>query len=97
MLIYRIINILQLISLILLLAIGGCTKDFEAINKNPNDIDWEKSHPDLLLTNAIEGLSDQIHDVWLGHEIGSCWVQHMAKVQIAVGIGEGTGNEYLAR
>ncbi|HOZ15864.1 MAG TPA: SusD/RagB family nutrient-binding outer membrane lipoprotein [Tenuifilaceae bacterium] len=81
MLTNRIINILQLISLILLLIIGGCTKDFEEINTNPNDIDWNKSHPDLLLTSAIEGLSDQIHDVWLGHEIGSCWVQHMAKVQ----------------
>ncbi len=81
MLTHRIINIFQLLGLALLLATVSCTKDFEEINTNTNDIDWEKSHPDLLLTGAIEGLSDQIQDVWLGHEIGSCWVQHMAKVQ----------------
>lgn len=78
---HRFINIIQLFGLVLLLVTSGCTKDFEAINTNPNDVDWKKNHPDLLLTSAIEGLSDQIHDVWLGHEIGSCWVQHMAKVQ----------------
>lgn len=81
MLTHRIIYIFQLFGLALLLATVSCTKDFEEINTNTNDIDGEKSHPDLLLTSAIEGLSDQINDVWLGHEIGSCWVQHMAKVQ----------------
>lgn len=63
------------------LAFNSCTEDFEDINKNKNELGGDKDHPDLLLTHVIEGLTDQIHDVWLGHEIGSCWVQHMAKVQ----------------
>lgn len=67
--------------LIVLVVISSCTKDFNEINSNKNELDGEKEHPDLLLTSAIEDLSDQIHDVWLGHEIGSCWVQHMSKVQ----------------
>lgn len=59
----------------------SCTKDFDKINKNNNELSADEEHPDLLLTHAIESMTDQIHDVWLGHEIGSCWVQHMAKVQ----------------
>lgn len=59
----------------------SCTKDFEEINKNPNAINIDKDYPDKLLANAIEGIADRLFDVWLGHEIGSCWVQHMAKVQ----------------
>jgi len=59
----------------------SCTKDFDEINKNPNAIDINKDYPDKLLANAIEDIADRVFDVWLGHEIGSCWVQHMAKVQ----------------
>lgn len=81
MFLQRFISTIHLFGLVLLLVAIGCTKDFDEINTSPNDVDWEKSHPDLLLTSAIEGLTDQIQDVWLGHEIGSCWVQHMAKVQ----------------
>lgn len=62
-------------------ALGSCTNDFDEINKNPNAIDINKDYPDKLLANTIEGIADQVFDVWLGHEIGSCWVQHMAKVQ----------------
>ncbi|HOK61658.1 MAG TPA: hypothetical protein PLF12_11910, partial [Tenuifilum sp.] len=56
----------------------SCTKDFDEINKNPNAIDINKDYPDKLLANAIEDIADRVFDVWLGHEIGSCWVQHMA-------------------
>lgn len=69
-----------------LIIVGGvffhsCTDGFDEINANPNAIDITKDYPDKLLANAIEGIADQVFDVWLGHEIGSCWVQHMAKVQ----------------
>lgn len=69
-----------------LILLGGmvynsCTKDFDEINSNPNAIDISKDYPDKLLANAIEGIADRVFNVWLGHEIGSCWVQHMAKVQ----------------
>jgi len=66
---------------LVVVAFTSCTKDFDEINKNPNAIDISKDYPDKLLANAIEGIADQVFDVWLGHEIGSCWVQHMAKVQ----------------
>ena len=35
----------------------------------------------MLLTNAIESMVDRVHEIFLGHEMGECWVQHMAKVQ----------------
>ncbi|MFZ2339715.1 MAG: SusD/RagB family nutrient-binding outer membrane lipoprotein [Bacteroidales bacterium] len=59
----------------------GCTKDFEEINTNPNDPGIEQASPNMLLTNAIESMTDRVHEIFLGHEMGSCWVQHMAKVQ----------------
>ncbi|HPD95698.1 MAG: SusD/RagB family nutrient-binding outer membrane lipoprotein [Bacteroidales bacterium] len=58
----------------------SCSK-LEDENKDPNSISITEEHPDMLLTHSIEELGDLIFDVWLGHEIGSCWVQHMAKVQ----------------
>jgi hypothetical protein len=63
------------------LVASSCTKDFEEINTNPNLPIAEEASPKLLLTNAIESLADRIHSIGLGHEIGSGWVQHMAKVQ----------------
>lgn len=59
----------------------SCTKDFEEINTNDNAPTADKAAPDMLLTNAVESLTDRVHDIWLGGEIGSCWVQHLAKVQ----------------
>jgi hypothetical protein len=68
-----------------MIALGGfvasCTKDFEEINTNPNAPLIEQAAPDLLLTNAIESLTDRVQNIGLGHEIGSGWIQHMAKVQ----------------
>ncbi|MDI3526437.1 MAG: hypothetical protein PWR03_620 [Tenuifilum sp.] len=59
----------------------SCTKDFEEINTNKNAPTTELAAPNMLLTNAIESMTDRVHDIWLGGEIGSCWVQHLAKVQ----------------
>lgn len=60
---------------------SGCTKDFEELNKNPNVPGIEQASPNMLLTNAIESIADRVHEIFFGHEMGSCWVQHMAKVQ----------------
>ena len=60
---------------------SGCTKDFEEINTNPNNPGIAQAAPNMLLTNAIESMTDRVHEIFLGHEMGSCWVQHMAKVQ----------------
>ncbi|HUX59020.1 MAG TPA: SusD/RagB family nutrient-binding outer membrane lipoprotein [Bacteroidales bacterium] len=60
---------------------SGCTKDLEEINTNPNDPGISQAAPNMLLTNAIESMTDRVHEIFLGHEMGSCWVQHMAKVQ----------------
>ncbi|MBS2210898.1 SusD/RagB family nutrient-binding outer membrane lipoprotein [Carboxylicivirga mesophila] len=65
----------------LLVSIGSCTDELTEINENPNEPALEQAAPDMLLTNAIEQLSDRVHNIFLGHEMGSCWVQHMAKVQ----------------
>lgn len=59
----------------------SCTKDFEQINTDPNTAPVELAAPNYLLTNAIEAMTDRLQGVGVGHEIGSCWVQHMAKVQ----------------
>ena len=65
----------------LMLFSSGCTKDFEEINTNPNSPGIAQAAPDMLLTNAIESMTDRVHEIFFGHEMGSCWVQHMAKVQ----------------
>jgi hypothetical protein len=59
----------------------GCTKDFEELNQNPNAPSVVQAPPEMLLTNAIESMTDRVHEIFFGHEMGSCWVQHMAKVQ----------------
>ena len=67
--------------LVLVLFISGCTKDFDKINTNPNSPSIAQAAPDMLLTNAIESMTSRVHEIFFGHEMGSCWVQHMAKVQ----------------
>jgi hypothetical protein len=67
--------------MVLLIFSAGCTKDFEEINTNPNSPGIEQASPSMLLTNAIESMTDRVHEIFFGHEMGSCWVQHMAKVQ----------------
>lgn len=59
----------------------SCTKDFDKINTNVNSPSISQASPSMLLTNAIESMTDRVHEIFFGHEMGSCWVQHMAKVQ----------------
>jgi len=67
--------------MVLFLFSSGCTKDFDKINTNPNSPGIEQASTAMLLTNAIESMTDRVHEIFFGHEMGSCWVQHMAKVQ----------------
>ena len=60
---------------------NSCTKDFESINKDPNNAGLDKAAPDMLLTNAIESTTDRVQEIFLGEEMGNCWAQHEAKVQ----------------
>ena len=64
-----------------LLIFNSCTKDFESINKDPNNAGLEKAAPEMLLTNAIESATDRVQEIFLGEEMGNCWSQHEAKVQ----------------
>jgi len=64
-----------------LLIFNSCTKDFEAINTNPNAAGLDKASPAMLLTNAIESTTDRVQEIFLGEEMGNCWAQHEAKVQ----------------
>jgi len=78
----RIINIKFLSALAVLFVVASsCTKDFQTINTDPNNPSTELAAPDMLLTNIIESATDRTHEIFLGHEMGNCWVQHMAKVQ----------------
>ncbi len=67
--------------LFVVLFVAACTDDFEKINTDPNVPGVDQAAPDMLLTNAIESMTDRVHEIFLGHEMGSCWAQHMAKVQ----------------
>lgn len=75
----KIYKILPLV--IFLLGVTACTDDFDKINNNVNSPTVDKAAPDQLLTNAIESLTDRVHEIFLGHEMGSCWAQQMAKAQ----------------
>lgn len=64
-----------------LMIFNSCKKDFEEINTDLNNPGLDKAAPDMLLTNIIESLSDRVHEIFLGEEMGNCWAQHEAKVQ----------------
>lgn len=66
---------------VLVIFATGCTKDFQEINTNENNPGIDQAAPGMLLTNSIESMTDRVHEIFFGHEMGSCWVQHMAKVQ----------------
>src|SRR5665647_1547254 len=77
-------KIIYYIAAILLLVVffsSSCTDKFAEINANPNSPGIAQAAPDMLLTNSIESMTSRVHEIFLGHEMGSCWVQHMAKVQ----------------
>lgn len=65
----------------LISAFSACTENFEDINTNGNKPSIDQADPGMLLTNSIESMTSRVHEIFLGHEMGSCWVQHMAKVQ----------------
>lgn len=72
---------LSIIFILGLILSNSCTKDFDELNTNPNSPSADQAAPEMLLTNAVESLTDRVHEIFLGHEMGSAWVQHMAKVQ----------------
>ncbi|MFH0865586.1 MAG: SusD/RagB family nutrient-binding outer membrane lipoprotein [Bacteroidota bacterium] len=64
-----------------LLIFNSCKKDFDTINQDTNNAGLDKAAPDMLLTSAIESMTDRVHETFLGEEMGNCWAQHEAKVQ----------------
>jgi hypothetical protein len=78
--IIRIAGIAVLISAFLFI-LNSCTKNFEEINTDPDNPTVDQASPDMLLTDAIEVLSDRVQEIFVGEEMGNCWVQHQAKVQ----------------
>lgn len=65
----------------LVVMLSACTENFDELNTNPNAPTGDQASAELLLTNTVESLADRVFEIGLGHEIGSGWVQHMAKVQ----------------
>jgi hypothetical protein len=78
--IIRIVGIAAVL-VVFLFIFDSCTKNFEDINTDPNNAGLDKASPDMLLTSAIESVTDRVHEIFLGEEMGDCWVQHQAKVQ----------------
>lgn len=72
---------IYLIILAFVSAFSACTENFDDVNTNGNKPSIDQAAPAMLLTNSIESMTDRVHEIFLGHEMGSCWVQHMAKVQ----------------
>lgn len=66
---------------VLLFSSISCTKDFDEINTDKNNASTLQAAPEMLLTRCVEMLTDRVHEIFLGEEMGSCWVQHQAKVQ----------------
>lgn len=80
----KVINIIILSSLIIL---NSCSK-FESINKDPNNPTVVPAH--LLLNNIVYTAfaddgdvpnSTGLYSTFLGADMGSCWAQHIGKVQ----------------
>jgi hypothetical protein len=76
----RIVGIAVILSAFLFI-FNSCTKDFDKINEDPNKPGLDKAAPDMLLTSAIESMTDRVQEIFLGEEMGNCWAQHEAKVQ----------------
>ncbi|MCK9399698.1 MAG: SusD/RagB family nutrient-binding outer membrane lipoprotein [Bacteroidales bacterium] len=76
----RIVGIAAILAAFLFI-FDSCTKNFEDINTDPNNAGLDKAAPDMLLTNVIEMTTDRVQEIFLGEEMGNCWVQHEAKVQ----------------
>lgn len=78
-------NIFKLLSFaalfLALVTVTSCTKNFEEINTDNDNPSIDQAAPNMLLTGAIESMTDRVHEIFLGHEMGSCWAQQMAKVQ----------------
>lgn len=69
------------IAFAMIVGFGACTDNFDDINSNNNVPSISQADPKMLLTTSIESMTNRVHEIFLGHEMGSCWVQHMAKVQ----------------
>ncbi|MCK4664151.1 MAG: SusD/RagB family nutrient-binding outer membrane lipoprotein [Bacteroidales bacterium] len=69
-----------LISTILLglFFITACDKDFEELNKNPNDATEVSSG--LITADVVRNLGNSLYSTFWGGDMGSCWSQQWAKV-----------------
>ena len=72
-------NKIIIISVLLgLFFVIGCTKDFEEINTNPNNAISVPS--DLLIPDVVRITENVMYSTFVGGDMGSCWAQHMAKI-----------------
>ncbi len=62
-----------------MLLIVSCDKDFEEINKDPNNPTTIEAH--LLLPSSVRTAQNLIYNAQFGGDLGACWVQHYSKVQ----------------
>ncbi len=67
------------VSLLLLLVTTSCDKDFEEINKDPNNPTAVSSG--LLLADIVRVTANRMYSTFTGFDMGSEWSQQIAKVQ----------------
>jgi hypothetical protein len=65
--------------LFLSIILFSCDDKFEQINTNPNDPIAVPAS--LLLPGVVRSMGNNVYTVQYGTDMGSCWSQHMAKVQ----------------
>ena len=68
-----------LLSLLTVAVTSSCTKDFEAINTNPNNP--TSASADLFLPHGIQSAVDMYVGGSLGQDVGNLFAQHWARIQ----------------
>lgn len=72
------IKILAIV-LSLLVFLASCDKNFEDVNKDPNNPTEIESG--LLIADIVRNGQNQLYSTFVGGDMGSCWSQQWAKVQ----------------
>jgi hypothetical protein len=69
-----------IVTILVIFAVGACTKDYEEINTDPNN---PTNVPAInIFTHAIvDGVDDYLGEGWINHTYLACWAQQWCKVQ----------------
>jgi hypothetical protein len=66
--------------ILVIFAVGACTKDFEKINTDPNN-PTNVPAKNIFTHATVDGVDDWLGAGWVNHTYLACWSQQWAKVQ----------------